>query len=170
MATLCWQMVVSIFKLRYVYCLFLHSATAHLLDYSIVNITFMHWERREFERLSWLQWSRTKSAMFPRCAYINKTFWNRKHSLNTKYYWSSMAAQRVEDRGLSLQLLGVQMWHGFSPWPRNFCVPWVWPKFFLNKVLFYMPEIVIHSAFFYTTALLENLENTRLTVLRNPSA
>ena len=20
------------------------------------------------------------------------------------------------------------LWHGFSPWPRNFCMPWVWPK------------------------------------------
>ena len=28
----------------------------------------------------------------------------------------------VKDLVLSL------LWHGFNPWPRNFCMPWAWPK------------------------------------------
>ena len=32
--------------------------------------------------------------------------------------------QRVKDPALSLQHLRSLLWHGFNPWPRNFCVPW----------------------------------------------
>ena len=28
----------------------------------------------------------------------------------------------VKDTALSM------LWHGFDPWPRNFCMPWMWPK------------------------------------------
>ena len=33
-------------------------------------------------------------------------------------------------QGLALLHLwyGSQMWLGFNPWPRNFHMPWVWPK------------------------------------------
>ena len=31
-------------------------------------------------------------------------------------------AQQVKDLALSL------LWHGFHPWPGNFCVPQAWPK------------------------------------------
>ena len=31
-------------------------------------------------------------------------------------------AQQLKDLALSL------LWHGFDPWPGNFCVPWVWPQ------------------------------------------
>ena len=31
-------------------------------------------------------------------------------------------AQWVKDPVLSL------LWHGFDPWPGNFCMPWAWPK------------------------------------------
>ena len=41
---------------------------------------------------------------------------------------SSLGAQRVKDPVLSLQWLGLLLWQGFSPWPRNFYMPWVWPE------------------------------------------
>ena len=34
--------------------------------------------------------------------------------------------QQVKDPVLSLQQLGSLLWHGFNPWRRNFCPPWVW--------------------------------------------
>ena len=37
-------------------------------------------------------------------------------------------AQQVKDPPLSLQQLGSLLWRMFDPWPRNFCVPWAWPK------------------------------------------
>ena len=30
-----------------------------------------------------------------------------------------------KDPALSLMWLGLLLWHGFTPWPMNFCVPWV---------------------------------------------
>ena len=32
---------------------------------------------------------------------------------------SSLVAQRVEDKALSLQLLQLLLWHRFDPWPRD---------------------------------------------------
>ena len=37
-------------------------------------------------------------------------------------------AQQVKNLVLSLQWLWLQLWHGFGPWPANFCMPWVQPK------------------------------------------
>ena len=31
-------------------------------------------------------------------------------------------AQQVEDLVLSLQCLRLLLWHGFGPWPGNFCM------------------------------------------------
>ena len=39
-----------------------------------------------------------------------------------------MVAQRVKDPVLSLQQLGLLLWHGFDPWPQNFHMLWAWPK------------------------------------------
>ena len=36
--------------------------------------------------------------------------------------WSSLVAQLVRDLVLSL------LWHGFDPWPQNFCTPQAQPK------------------------------------------
>ena len=35
---------------------------------------------------------------------------------------SSLMVKQVKDLALSL------LWHGFDPWPWNFCMPQVWPK------------------------------------------
>ena len=35
---------------------------------------------------------------------------------------SSLVVQLVKDLALSL------LWSGFSPWPGNFCILWMWPK------------------------------------------
>ena len=43
--------------------------------------------------------------------------------------------QQVKDLALNKLL-----WHGFDPWPGNFCITWVWPKNFFLKVLMYMLE------------------------------
>ena len=50
-----------------------------------------------------------------------------------KYLRSSLVAQQVKGPALSL------LWHGFIPWPRNFCMPWAGPKKlninkYINKV------------------------------------
>ena len=37
-------------------------------------------------------------------------------------------AQWIKDPVLSLLWLGSPLWHGFSPWPLNFHMPWVQPK------------------------------------------
>ena len=44
--------------------------------------------------------------------------------------WHSLVVQQVKDPMLSLQQLGVLLWHGFDPWPGNLHMPQVWP----NKV------------------------------------
>ena len=36
--------------------------------------------------------------------------------------WSSLVAQQVKEPALSLQQLGSLLWHGFDPWPGNFCM------------------------------------------------
>ena len=35
---------------------------------------------------------------------------------------SSLVVQGVKDLVVSL------LWHGFDPWPRNFCMPWAQPE------------------------------------------
>ena len=37
----------------------------------------------------------------------------------------SLVAQCVKDPALSLQQLRSLLWHGFDPWPGNFCMSWV---------------------------------------------
>ena len=37
-------------------------------------------------------------------------------------------AEDVKDPALSLKWLGSQLWYWFSPWTRNFHMPWTWPK------------------------------------------
>ena len=41
---------------------------------------------------------------------------------------SSLVAQWVKDPALSLLWLWLQLWHGFDPWPRNFCMPQAQPE------------------------------------------
>ena len=41
------------------------------------------------------------------------------------YLRSSLVAHWVKDLALSPLRLGSLPWHGFDPWPVNFCVPWV---------------------------------------------
>ena len=36
--------------------------------------------------------------------------------------WSSLVAQQVKDLALS------PLWHGFDPWPWNFCMPQAQPE------------------------------------------
>ena len=44
-----------------------------------------------------------------------------KHSLKV-LFGSSLVAQWVKDLAFSM------LWHGFYPWPRNFCMLRIWPK------------------------------------------
>ena len=41
---------------------------------------------------------------------------------------SSLVVQQVTDLVLLLQQLGLLLWQGFDHWPRNFHMPYVWPK------------------------------------------
>ena len=52
-------------------------------------------------------------------------------------YYSSLSAQWVKDLALSLLLLGSLLWRRFSPWPRNFHMPWVQKK---EKILCFHVE------------------------------
>ena len=45
-----------------------------------------------------------------------------------KWSESSHVAQGAKDLVLSLLLLGSLLWCRFNAWPRNFCMPWLWPK------------------------------------------
>ena len=57
---------------------------------------------------------------------------------------NSLVAQWVKDPELSLWWLRSLLWHRFNLWPRNFCMPWMWPKkIFLNKEN--KPHFVIHQ-------------------------
>ena len=44
--------------------------------------------------------------------------------------------QWVKDLVISLQHLGLLLWHGFDPWPRNFHMPWAW---LLKKMILELP-------------------------------
>ena len=37
-------------------------------------------------------------------------------------------AQRIKDQALSLHWLESLLWHGFNPWPKNFCMLWMLEK------------------------------------------
>ena len=37
-------------------------------------------------------------------------------------------AKRLKDLALSLQWLGLLVWLGFDPWPKNFHMPQLWPN------------------------------------------
>ena len=37
-------------------------------------------------------------------------------------------AQQIKDPALSLLWLGLLVWRGFDPWPRNFHMPWAEAK------------------------------------------
>ena len=41
---------------------------------------------------------------------------------------SSLVAQGVKDLVVSLLWLRSLLWYVFDRWPRNFPMPWVWPK------------------------------------------
>lgn len=47
--------------------------------------------------------------------------------------FESQGVQWVKDLALSLEWLGLLLWHRFDPWPGNFHVPWGWPKKFCFK-------------------------------------
>ena len=41
----------------------------------------------------------------------------------TLLWWSSLVTKWVKDVVLSLQQLGLLLWHGFNPWPWNVHMP-----------------------------------------------
>ena len=41
---------------------------------------------------------------------------------------SSLVAKQGKDLVVSLQQLGLLLWRGFDPWPRNFHMLWARPK------------------------------------------
>ena len=51
-----------------------------------------------------------------------------KPTLGHRALWSSLVAQWVKDHALTPQWLRSLLWHGFNPWPKNFCMPWARPK------------------------------------------
>ena len=53
-------------------------------------------------------------------------------------------AQWIKDLAL------LQLWLGFSPWPRNFHMPWVWPK---KKKKSVAPSLLVWETIYYVTKL-----------------
>ena len=54
----------------------------------------------------------------------------------------------VKDLALSFPWLGSLLWHGFEPWPRNFCMPWARPKQKTpNKQTNKKPQITLRETF-----------------------
>ena len=45
--------------------------------------------------------------------------------LKEKDLQSFLVAQRDKDPVLSWQWIRLLLWHGFDPWPGNFCPQWV---------------------------------------------
>lgn len=41
--------------------------------------------------------------------------------------------QQFKDSALSLQPLGLLLWHKSDPWPKNLCMQRAWPKRKTNK-------------------------------------
>ena len=56
-----------------------------------------------------------------------------KEEFKTITIWHSLVVQQVKDPMLSLQQLGLLLWHGFNPWPWNFHVLQAQPKNKLKK-------------------------------------
>ena len=57
-----------------------------------------------------------------------KTRFKQKLSSEEMDNRNSFLVQWVKDLVLSMQQLGLLLWHKFDPWPRNFHMPQVWPK------------------------------------------
>ena len=68
--------------------------------------------------------------------YTNGIFFSHK-----KRKYGSSLVQQVKDLSLSLLWFRSLLWHGFSPWPGNFHMPWVWPK--KEEVLIYATTQII---------------------------
>ena len=56
---------------------------------------------------------------------------------------SSLVAQWVKEPALSLPWLWLQLWHGFDPWPRNFCMLWIQPKKLIYRNLWHFSILII---------------------------
>ena len=44
-------------------------------------------------------------------------------------------AQQVKELALSLLWTCLQLWHGFDPWPKNFQMPRVWQRIYMEILL-----------------------------------
>ena len=71
-------------------------------------------------------------------------------------------AQWVKDPALSLQWLGLLLWHGFNPWPRKFHMPRVHKKKWAFKKLCANIPIPIFIATVFTIA--KKLETTQASI------
>ena len=58
----------------------------------------------------------------------DKFIWVIKKNKEWLLGWSSLVVQWVKELASSLQGLGLLLWHGLDPWPRNFCMLQIRPK------------------------------------------
>ena len=56
--------------------------------------------------------------------------------------------QAGKDPALTLQQLRLLLWHGFDLWPRNFHMPWVWPKNMARNISFNCISAICSVPFF----------------------
>ena len=68
---------------------------------------------------------------------------NRKQMIKEGGFGSSLVVQQAMDPVLSLQWLGLLLWCGLNPWPRNFRIPWEQPM--QTYIQAYIIHIYIHK-------------------------
>ena len=68
-------------------------------------------------------------ALVTAVAQVQFLVWELPHAMGAaKKKRKFLGGLMVKDLALSLLWLRSLLWHGFSLWPRSFCMQWAYPK------------------------------------------
>ena len=62
-------------------------------------------------------------------------YMNRMKYIEDDFFLLLKYSQQVKGSLESLTLLRLLQWHRLDPWPRNFHMPWAWPKRHIQIIL-----------------------------------